>query len=69
MVWFVVFNATFSNISFISWQLVLLVEEIARLISAVIKKCNQLSVRMVNVLDSRIVDRGFDSRTGQTEDY
>jgi hypothetical protein len=27
MVWFMVFNATFNNISVISWQLVLLVEE------------------------------------------
>ena len=28
MVWFMVFNATFNNISTISWRLVLLVEEI-----------------------------------------
>jgi uncharacterized membrane protein len=27
LVWFMVFNATFKNISFISWQSVLLVEE------------------------------------------
>ena len=27
MVWFMVFNATFNNISVISWQSVLLVEE------------------------------------------
>ena len=28
LVWFMVFNATFNNISVISWQSVLLVEEI-----------------------------------------
>jgi len=28
MIWFVVFNATFNNISVISWRSVLLVEEI-----------------------------------------
>jgi hypothetical protein len=50
-----VFNATFNNMSVISWRSVLLVEE--------------TGVTEENHRASSAVDRGFEFRSGQTKDY
>jgi hypothetical protein len=52
-----VFNATFNNISIISWQSVLLVEEMDYL------------EKTGTVLASSAVERGFEPRLSQTKDY
>jgi hypothetical protein len=69
-----VFNATFSNISAISWRPVLVVEEAGVLGENPSANSSRIGHHrfggvMVSVLASSEVDRGIEPQSGQTKDY
>ena len=61
------FNASFNNISVISWIIGLTVQNTGSCLSDFFK--NRIGGVIVSVLASSVVDRGLELRYGQTKDY